>query len=177
MLPPVCLIGSDRGAEMIRSRLIALGFPVLAVGVPLSHAARHGATSRSPIDLLDDAARESEVVIITVGAVIRDDGSADESALWNVFSALARLHFQTWPTVVVAARVPVGTTGRLAAAMDWCDIVYAPNAFGEPLPVGGEADSTRIVVGCDAPGAALNYVRLLEPSSGRSSLRRVAMPN
>lgn len=114
-------------------------------------------------DSLEDAARDTSLVIVAVGTPARDDGSADLSALFGAIEALAEVSFSNRPTVVIRSTVPPGTSDRLAAHVEsWGELVYAPEFLREGSAVYDFLNPDRIVVGSSSIAAAVPYVRLFE---------------
>ena len=114
-------------------------------------------------DSLEQAARDSEVIIVAVGTPSREDGSADLSAIDIAMNELSKLHYSSEPTVVLRSTVPPGTSDRIAQqAARWATVVYAPEFLREGSAVVDFLNPDRIVVGSEATAAALPYVRLFE---------------
>jgi UDPglucose 6-dehydrogenase len=180
---PVCIVGTGYVGMACMIGLADLGWRVsgydiipdrvakLKAGVPPYREPGIEESLRKHLDAgsmhfhdnLDDAARESQIIIIAVGTPSREDGSADISALHAVMADLATVKFAAWPTVVIRSTVPPGTTDELAGrAKDWCDVVYAPEFLREGSAVPDFLDPDRVVVGSETPTAAVGYVRLFE---------------
>jgi len=112
---------------------------------------------------LEEATKDSDLIIVAVGTPARDDGSADLSALYAVLEALTKLTPAKWPTVVIRSTVPPGTSDRLAKLVEgWGELVYAPEFLREGSAVHDFLNPDRIVVGSDSAAAAVPYVRLFE---------------
>jgi len=114
-------------------------------------------------EALDEAARDTDLIIVAVGTPARDDGSADLSQLYAAMEALSALGLSNWPTVVVRSTVPPGTSDLLAKIVaGWGELVYAPEFLREGSAVYDFLNPDRIVVGSDSAPAAVPYVRLFE---------------
>jgi UDPglucose 6-dehydrogenase len=114
-------------------------------------------------DDLTEAARDAEIVLVTVGTPSRDDGSADLSYLDAALAALSKVHFSTWPTIVIRSTVPPGTCDRLAPFVEqWGELVFAPEFLREGSAVGDFLTPARIIVGSRKASIAVPYVRLFE---------------
>jgi UDPglucose 6-dehydrogenase len=112
---------------------------------------------------LDEAAKDTDLIIVAVGTPARDDGSADLSQLYAAMEALSQLGLSNWPTVVVRSTVPPGTSDLLAKIVTgWGELVYAPEFLREGSAVYDFLNPDRIVVGSDSAPAAVPYVRLFE---------------
>jgi UDPglucose 6-dehydrogenase len=114
-------------------------------------------------DDLAEAARDSEIVLVTVGTPSRDDGSADLSYLDAALAALSKVRFSSWPTIVIRSTVPPGTCDRLAPFVEqWGELVFAPEFLREGSAVGDFLTPARIIVGSRKASIAVPYVRLFE---------------
>ena len=114
-------------------------------------------------DTLEEAARDSELVIVAVGTPARDDGSADLSAVYTAVDELSKVMFSAWPTVCIRSTVPPGTSDSLADLVDgWGELVFGPEFLREGSAVYDFLHPDRIVVGCASTAAAVPYVRLFE---------------
>jgi UDPglucose 6-dehydrogenase len=112
---------------------------------------------------LAEATDGCDLIVVAVGTPARDDGSADLSALYTVVEELSKLHLATWPTVVIRSTVPPGTSDQLAKKVEsWGELVYAPEFLREGSAVYDFLHPDRIVVGSNAAGAAVPYVKLFE---------------
>jgi UDPglucose 6-dehydrogenase len=112
---------------------------------------------------LEEATKDTDLIVVAVGTPARDDGSADLSSLYAAMEALAKLGLTNWPTIVVRSTVPPGTSDHLAKlAEGWGELVYAPEFLREGSAVYDFLHPDRIVVGSDSASAAVPYVRLFE---------------
>ena len=114
-------------------------------------------------DDLEEAARNAEVVLVTVGTPSHADGSADLSYLESALSSLSHVRFATWPTVVIRSTVPPGTCDRLAPFVEeWGELVFAPEFLREGSAVEDFLNPSRIIVGSRKSSIGVPYVRLFE---------------
>jgi UDPglucose 6-dehydrogenase len=179
----ICTIGTGYVGMASMIGLAELGWPVngydimpdrirkLQVGVaPYREAGieealhTHLANGRLAFfESLEEATRDTQLIIVAVGTPARDDGSADLSSLYAAMDALAELALPNWPTVVVRSTVPPGTSDQLAKIVEgWGELVYAPEFLREGSAVIDFLNPDRIVVGSDSALAAVPYVQLFE---------------
>jgi UDPglucose 6-dehydrogenase len=112
---------------------------------------------------LDEAASESEIIIVAVGTPSREDGSADLSAIEAVVTALGSVAFKMRPTIVIRSTVTPGSCDAFAPRIDRVgDLVYAPEFLREGSAVADFLKPDRIVVGSATPASAVAYVQLFE---------------
>lgn len=114
-------------------------------------------------DSLPEACAGTDIVIITVGTPCREDGSADLTAVYAATEQLARIPFESKPTIVLRSTVPPGTSDALAGMMrSWANFLYAPEFLREGTAIHDFLNPDRIVVGAENVEQALPYARLFE---------------
>jgi UDPglucose 6-dehydrogenase len=165
-----CLIGfadlghSVRGYDILSDRIERLRAgvtPYREAGLEDS-LRRHLATGRVSVHRhLADAVAEAEFVVIAVGTPSQEDGSLDLRALDVALTALSALELHPKPSVVIRSTVPPGTCDRLAARYgNLGPVLCAPEFLREGSAVPDFLNPDRIIVGADAPEAALPYAAL-----------------
>jgi UDPglucose 6-dehydrogenase len=180
---PICIMGTGYVGMACMIGLAELGWTVhgcdnaperierLRAGTPpyredgLQDALRkHVANGRMHFfNSIEEAAKDSELVLVAVGTPSRDDGSADLSALENALTELASVRFAAWPTIVVRSTVPPGTCDAFAPFVEkWGELVYAPEFLREGTAVRDFLNPSRIVAGARKASIAVPYVRLFE---------------
>lgn len=180
---PVCIIGTGYVGMACMIGLAELGWTVhgydiqadrierLRAAIPPYYENGTAEALRKHIALgrmhffhdLDEAARDAEIVLVTVGTPSRDDGSADLSYLESALTALSNVRFATWPTIVIRSTVPPGTCDRLASFVgQWGELVFAPEFLREGSAVKDFLTPARIIVGSRKASIAVQYVRLFE---------------
>lgn len=183
MAAPICIVGTGYVGMACVVGLAELGFDVRGYDVQPDRIARlrSGVTPyreagledllRKHLDggrvsfynTLDEAARDSDIVIVAVGTPSREDGSADLSAIDAVVLDLTNVAFQKRPTIVIRSTVPPGSCDAFGPRIERVgEVVYAPEFLREGSAVADFLNPDRIVVGSTDPGAAVAYVRLFE---------------
>jgi len=183
MSRPVCIIGTGYVGIACMIGLAELGFTVHGYDIQADRIARlrkgtppyyedgiaealnkHIANGRMHFfDDLAEAARDTEIVLVTVNTPSRDDGSADLSYLDAALKALSKVRFASWPTVVIRSTIPPGTCDRLAPFVEsWGELVFAPEFLREGSALHDFLTPARIIVGSRKAAIAVPYVRLFE---------------
>ena len=183
---PVCIIGTGYVGMACMIGLADLGWTVhgydivperierLRAGMPpyredglQESLKKHVADGRMHFfHSLDEAARDSEIVLVAVGTPSRDDGSADMSALESALKDLAGVKFAAWPTIVIRSTVPPGTCDGFAPFVEkWGELVFAPEFLREGSAVRDFLNPSRIVVGARKSSIGVPYVQSLRSPS------------
>jgi UDPglucose 6-dehydrogenase len=118
---------------------------------------------------LAEAVDGAAFIIVAVGTPTTESGSADLSAVEQVFAGLSKLDLHG-AVVVLRSTVPPGTCDRIAEQLrDNAEIVYSPEFLREGSAVADFLNPDRIVIGGRSEAAMLKYADLLSPL-GRQTL-------
>ena len=114
-----------------------------------------------------DAVERSDVVFIAVGTPPDEDGSADLTHVLSVADTIGR-HMNRPKVVVTKSTVPVGTAGKVRAAVaartkERFHVASNPEFLKEGAAVQDFMKPDRIVLGVDSPEAEATLRELYEP--------------
>jgi UDPglucose 6-dehydrogenase len=110
------------------------------------------------------AVRGAELILISAGTPLLDDGSADLCSLWQCVHTLAESDLRECNAVVLRSAVPPGTTDEVAAALRGrVPVAYAPEFLREGSAIEDFLAPDRTVVGGDTLEAIVAYASLFEP--------------
>ncbi|MET9878570.1 UDP-glucose/GDP-mannose dehydrogenase family protein [Actinacidiphila glaucinigra] len=117
----------------------------------------------------EEAVRDADVAYVCVDTPPTPSGDANLSRVWSVIDALkAASHLAA---VVVKSTVPVGTAGRVRAALDAAGLSHVGYASNPEFTAEGKAVSDflhpdRVVIGADDPATAELIASLHEGIDG-----------
>jgi UDPglucose 6-dehydrogenase len=118
------------------------------------------------------AIEESDIVFITVGTPMDEDGSADLSAVEAVAGTIGE-NIDGYTIAICKSTVPVGTTDRVGEIIEErtdepFDVASNPEFMKEGSAVDDFQSPQRVVIGCENPDAREKIADLYRPFMQRS---------